>query len=337
MKFDPIFSFCNGHFLNKEGQPVTCAGKVFDREDIPHLLSLDEAQAEKLFSVLKTDNVSFIQWPVTWEAIEPEPETYDEMYLANLRTVLKKAEDFDIYVFIQSVCINWSKALGGLGAPLWTLDAAKITPQDTAESQEKAKNTMFAYFWSGNQIAPDFLIEGDTLQDYLQNRYIEAMKHTARRIKDCVSVLGFNFISQYETGSHPLLTTNTTNFAEECFNPFITKFQEAFQKKHGHYLYLADLIPLHAHKNLATTVQLLWEDEDANDTKKVALLSLSQLGLSSDPDAIKNLPLLQELQQKGVPIFWELPKDFTLNPAETEKLSGLSYFSIASRVSTLLT
>ena len=61
MNFDPIFSFCNGHFLNKEGQPVTCAGKVFDREDIPHLLSLDEAQAEKLFSALKTDNVSFIQ------------------------------------------------------------------------------------------------------------------------------------------------------------------------------------------------------------------------------------------------------------------------------------
>ena len=115
------------------------------------------------------------------------------------------------------------------------------------------------------------------------------------------------------------------------------KVEDKEEKKHGHYLYLADLIPLHAHKNLATTVQLLWEDEDANDTKKVALLSLSQLGLSSDPDALKNLPLLQELQQKGVPIFLELPKDFTLNPAETEKLSGLSYFSIASRVSTLLT
>jgi hypothetical protein len=59
---------------------------------------------------------------------------------------------------------------------------------------------MFTLFWAGDVFAPGFLIDGTGANEFLQSRFIGAMTHTARRIKDCKAVVGFGIINEPHPG-----------------------------------------------------------------------------------------------------------------------------------------
>lgn len=108
-------------------------------------------------------DVAGLACPVQWSAVEPEPESYDEAYLALLRDQLKAKEDAGQFVFIEPVC-------------------------DKAEKDAE--------------------------------QFTAAMKHCARRIKDCVSVIGFAI-------------------PEELSDDKITTYIEELSAKHAHYVYFS--------------------------------------------------------------------------------------------------
>lgn len=185
-----------------------------------------ETEADTHFSRLASIGCTLIRWTITWEAVEHEaPEVYDEDYLAYLRRMLKKAEEYNIFVFIDPHQDAWSRWTGGDGAPAWTLEAvgfdiSKIEETGAAFTQQGALlgnkdyiqmswpfnylryacATMFTLFFAGNTFAPDLKIEGFNAQDWLQNHFIDAMKHTARRIKDCKAVIGFGTLNEPHSG-----------------------------------------------------------------------------------------------------------------------------------------
>ncbi|MCR5494959.1 MAG: hypothetical protein K6F15_04920 [Treponema sp.] len=68
------------------------------------------------------------------------------------------------------------------------------------------------------------LPDADTVQSY-----IDAMVHCARRIKDCVSVIGFAIPAE--------LIKKDSDFG---VNSYAQWFINEMQVKHGHYLYFAD-------------------------------------------------------------------------------------------------
>jgi len=78
---------------------------------------------------------------VKWSDVEPEPEAYNESYLADLRTALKNLEEEKKFVVIEPVVDK----------------------------------------------------------NYSDEAFIAAMSHTARRIKDCVSVIGFAIPEKFAT------------------------------------------------------------------------------------------------------------------------------------------
>ena len=182
-----------------------------------------EEEADGHFARLAEWGFTFLRVVITWEAVEHAgPGVYDEDYLAYLRNVLKKAETHGIAVFIDPHQDVWSRWTGGDGAPGWTLEAvgfdlSKIAASGaafTVESEGKnyrqmswglnylryANATMWTLFFGGNTFAPGKYIDGVPVQDWLQDHFIDAMNHTARRLKDCDAVIGFGTLNEPHYG-----------------------------------------------------------------------------------------------------------------------------------------
>lgn len=180
-------------------------------------------QADAHFARLAGWGFTIVRFIITWEAVEHEgPGLYDEDYLAYLRDILKKAETYGISVIIDPHQDVWSRWTGGDGAPRWTLEAIGIDPDkisstgaaitcqalgDTYQPMSWGLNnlryaaaTMNTLFFAGNTFAPGLYIQGVPVQDWLQDHFIDAMKHTARRIKDCDAVIGFGVFNEPHPG-----------------------------------------------------------------------------------------------------------------------------------------
>lgn len=182
-----------------------------------------ESEADAHFARLASWGFTFLRFVITWEAVEHSgPGVYDEDYLAYLRNILKTAEKHGISVFIDPHQDAWSRWTGGDGAPGWTLEAvgfdldkiAKTGSAFTVQSQGKdyrrmswtlnyllyANATMWTLFFAGNTLAPGRLIEGVGAQEWLQDHFIQAMRHTARRLKDCAAIVGFGTLNEPHYG-----------------------------------------------------------------------------------------------------------------------------------------
>lgn len=169
-----------------------------------------EEEADAHFMRLSQAGCTFLRWQLPWSAVEPTgPEEYDENYLAYLRNLLKKAEEYNISVFIEPFQSSFTQPEGD-GIPSWALEkigfnraalrdsGAVATEEDGSwklNMQRYACQTLSTLFFAGSKAAPNFRIEGDSVQYYLQSHFIAAMNHTARRIKDCTAVAGFALMS----------------------------------------------------------------------------------------------------------------------------------------------
>ena len=180
-------------------------------------------EADEHFSRLARWGFLFLRLVITWEAVEHAgPGIYDEEYLSYLREILKKAETYGISVCVDPHQDAWSRWTGGDGAPGWTLEAvgfdlgniaasgAAFTTVSEGSSYKMmswplnylryANATMWTLFFGGSTYAPSMLVEGVPVQEWLQDHFIGAMKHTARRLKDCAAVAGFGTLNEPHPG-----------------------------------------------------------------------------------------------------------------------------------------
>ncbi|MFA6505367.1 MAG: cellulase family glycosylhydrolase [Treponemataceae bacterium] len=180
-------------------------------------------EADAHFALLSSWGFLFLRFVITWEAVEHSgPGIYDESFLAYVRKILKKAEEYGISVFMDCHQDVWSRWSGGDGAPAWTLEklgmkidrmdisGAAVTHQAMAAAYPRmiwatnynryAAATMFTLFFAGNEYAPGVLIDGESAQDYLQSKYIAAMRHAYRRLKDCRAIVGWGPMNEPHAG-----------------------------------------------------------------------------------------------------------------------------------------
>ena len=238
MKVDPRYVVDGVYIRDRQGRVVVLRGcNLGGDSKIPfsptgNPLSYDvsfvgrpfpEEEADQHFARLAGWGFTFLRFIITWEAVEHGgPGIYDEEYLAYLRNILKKAEEYHISVFIDPHQDVWSRWTGGDGAPGWTLEAvgfdlAEITASGAAFTMASegtkyrqmswglnylryANATMWTLFFGGNTFAPDRLIDGMPVQDWLQEHFINAMAHTARRLKDCQAIVGFGTLNEPHYG-----------------------------------------------------------------------------------------------------------------------------------------
>ena len=218
---------------------VSFAGRPFPLEE-----------AESHFRRLKKAGLTFLRLVVTWEAIEHEgPGIYDEEYLAYLRKIILAGEKENISVFIDPHQDVWSRWTGGDGAPAWTMEklgmdldlldqcGAAITRQRYGIFHKSKKHpdgkpfpkmiwpsnynrytaaTMLSLFFAGLTYAPDLQIDGENIQDWLQNRYIAAFRHAQRRLKNCAAIKGWGVINEPHFG---FIGQQDLNIAEDSVIP----------------------------------------------------------------------------------------------------------------------
>ena len=204
----------------KNPQNVSFIGRPFPLEE-----------AESHFQRLRQAGMTFIRLVVTWEALEHSgPGIYDEEYLAYLQKILQIAEKNGISVFIDPHQDVWSRWSGGDGAPAWTLEKLGMnldmleicgavvkrqrythtgaqTGRDAVSKMTWPSNynryaaaTMFSLFFGGKTYAPDFCIDGENIQDWLQNHYLAAFRHAYLRLKDCGNIAGWGTMNEPHYG-----------------------------------------------------------------------------------------------------------------------------------------
>jgi hypothetical protein len=190
------------------------------------------AEADKHFSRLRRWGFNCLRLLTTWEAIEHAgPGQYDVDYLDYYAEVARLAGEYGFYVIVDCHQDAWSRMSGGCGAPGWTFEAvgldfdkfhaaqaalvmqnafdyAAIAPHQagyprmswSSNYKRPANGLMWSLFFGGRWLTPDFLIEGQNVQDYLQGRYLACLDQVARRLADMPHVIGLESVNEPSIG-----------------------------------------------------------------------------------------------------------------------------------------
>lgn len=191
-------------------QPSHQPEGFFDAENVSFVgRPFTEEEAHVHFARLKRWGYNVIRYIFTWEALEHAgPGKYDEEFVDHTIKILRIAKSYGLYVFMDPHQDVWSRFTGGSGAPLWTLHACGLDPETFSINQAAvvhnqwpnpaefpkmlwptnytrlATQVTFTLFFAGRDLAPNAIIDGKNIQDYLTDHFIAACAHLAQRIHD---------------------------------------------------------------------------------------------------------------------------------------------------------
>ncbi|KAF8926614.1 hypothetical protein BGZ58_011050 [Dissophora ornata] len=210
-------------------------------------------QADEHFSRLKRWGLTFVRLLVPWEALEHSgPGIYDEKFIDSLIELIELMPKYGIKCFIDPHQDCWSRFSGGSGAPGWTFEAAGLditkfkatgaayvhnTNQYPGDSPpmvwptnytKLAASTMFTLFWAGDVFAPNKMYQGESIQQFLQNRYLECYQHLARRVGHLDAIVGFEVMNEPHPGYVGLKSLKRYDFNTNLFFGDFPSALEAF-------------------------------------------------------------------------------------------------------------
>ncbi|KAG2041308.1 glycoside hydrolase superfamily [Suillus americanus] len=184
--------------------------KVGGESFIGRPLNLDDA--DEHLTRLRGWGFNMLRFPITWEALEHEgPGKYDHDFMDYTIEILRKCKAHGFKVYLNPHQDIWSRFSGGSGAPYWTLAACGFDPctfsatqaaiihceYPTPASRNPAEmpamiwstnygrlvsQTMFALFFGGSTFAPQCVIDGVNIQEYLQTHFANAFAKLAERV-----------------------------------------------------------------------------------------------------------------------------------------------------------
>lgn len=56
--------------------------------------------------------------------------------------------------------------------------------------------TMFTLFWAGNLLAPEVKYQGQSIQPFLQDHFLNAFAYLAERLKDLPAIIGYEVMNE---------------------------------------------------------------------------------------------------------------------------------------------
>lgn len=190
--------------------PSHIADKFFDGDNVNFMKRpFAREDAHIHFSRLKSWGYNTIRYIFTWEAIESAgPRIYDDDWIQHTIEILRIAKGYGFYIFMDPHQDVWSRFSGGSGAPMWTLYACGLNPQKFVETEAAlvhntysnpsnfpkmiwstnytrlACQTIFTLFFAGRDFAPNCIIDGKNIQDFLQDHFIGALSYFAKKIHE---------------------------------------------------------------------------------------------------------------------------------------------------------
>jgi len=194
------FLTVNGsRFVDAQQRTIILNGVNHVVKDLNAGFMFSDADDEALFRQFRAWGFSCVRYGIFWEAIEPEPGSINEAYLAQLDKRVKWAADNGIWLVLDMHQDLYGRAFGSNGAPRWatvndslTFDAAKSSVWSDAYFFSPAVQKAFDSFWS-NAPAPD----GIGIQDH----YISVWRTLAARYASSPAVAGFDLMNEPAMGS----------------------------------------------------------------------------------------------------------------------------------------
>lgn len=221
----------------------------------------DYAEMEKQCQVLEKRTAL---WILPWNAVSlNEADTYDEAYLAHVKTIFSIAEGYSLKILLTPELTLFS-------LPSWVmqeLNRVKLNEesirfecpyQSRNETDQACLFTFFlALFFLGKELFPDIKHGGENIHDFLQEQCIFAMKHAARRLKKNTNIEGFyfskmlseEFIYSYIKDIHSIQLKNNERSEKLVISPELIKtkvddfklcFKNEIIKKHDHFVFKSD-------------------------------------------------------------------------------------------------
>lgn len=195
-------------------------------------------EAREHFERIKSWGYNVVRYVMTWEAIEHEgPGVYDDDFIAYTIEMLRLIHSVGgIYVILETHQDVWSRYSGGSGAPMWTFYAAGLDPRNfevteaavlhnesrfdsnppsdtyhkmmwTSNYKRLASLVMFTAFFCGREYFPLLTINGENIQNYLQNCYLRSVEHFWAAVNNALpemiedgTILGFELLNEPNPG-----------------------------------------------------------------------------------------------------------------------------------------
>ncbi|BEJ13360.1 hypothetical protein CspHIS471_0305340 [Cutaneotrichosporon sp. HIS471] len=168
-------------------------------------LNVEDGSADIHLARLRAWGYNMLRFVFTWESLEHAgPGKYDYAYMDYVVKVLYKCKEWGFRVNMDPHQDVWSRFSGGSGAPLWTIYACGVDPQNIVPTYSAlvqcdypskeapdpgsmpamiwASNyyrafghTVWTLFFGGKEFAPKCTIDGKNVQDFLQDHFIDAV------------------------------------------------------------------------------------------------------------------------------------------------------------------
>jgi endoglycosylceramidase len=186
------------------GEPELPAQLIYDDQNralILHGINVHNAskyQPDRLPTISEADvqrmahdwGFNVVRFLIFWDAVEPEPDVYDDAYLAAVAQRVQWFEDAGIYVILDMHQDVYSEVFCCDGAPAWAVrdDGIPFTEQAlwNANYNQPAVQRAFDNFWAG-----DAGEHGD-----LQDHYVRAWQHVAEAFVGTPNVIGYDLMNE---------------------------------------------------------------------------------------------------------------------------------------------
>ncbi|MFT3712186.1 MAG: cellulase family glycosylhydrolase [Archangium sp.] len=186
------FSVSNGFIRDPDGRAVILRGaNVSGRHKDPPYFDFHETpDFERMRDEWGMNSVRFL---ISWAALEPTRDAYDDAYLDEVVRKVKLATDAGLLVFLDMHQDLYGVGFpGGNGMPRWTCDESKY-------ASYRPGTTWFFNYLSAEVTA---CFDGFWGSRDLHAKYAAAWSHVAQRFVDAPLVIGFDPMNEPYWGSY---------------------------------------------------------------------------------------------------------------------------------------
>lgn len=187
------FTVARGFIRDREGRAVILRGaNVSGRHKDPPYFDFQTADD---YARMRTEwGMNAVRFLVSWAAIEPTRDSYDDVYLAEVARRVKLATDAGLLVFVDMHQDLYGEGFpGGNGMPRWTC----------AESNYTSFRPNPVWFLNYTSVQVTACFDGFWTSRELQRRYVAAWDRVASRLADNPGFIGFDPMNEPYWGSIP--------------------------------------------------------------------------------------------------------------------------------------
>jgi len=153
--------------------------------------AIDQTDVDR---IAKTWGFDFVRYLIVWEAVEPQPNQYDDAYLNAVVEQIGWFHDAGVSVLVDVHQDVYARKFCCDGAPEWAI-------RDDGLPFELQSLWSFNYFQPAVTRAFDNFWDADGPHADLQQHYADMLRHVAQRMRDVPGVIGYDVMNEPYPGS----------------------------------------------------------------------------------------------------------------------------------------